>query len=104
MANVQQEEDVWECAICLGVEDGRQREMHPCHLHEFHKECLKAAMLRNSACPMCRHKPVSATLPLVQVMTRHFGLRTPMECPACNFMNEGAETYYKFINCGHRIH
>ena len=100
------DEDTWECAICLGEEDGRQRQLHECAKHMFHQECLKDAQTHNPACPMCRFVPIwaSATIPLVFANTRHFGLTIYAECPECNQVIERTDTYLKFINCGHRIH
>src|SRR5271154_3224102 len=97
-------EDVWECAICLGEEDGRQRQLHSCYLHMFHQDCLLEAAKRNPACPLCRHQAPSATLPLVVNMTRHIGLQVPIPCTVCEDEITQYDVYYKFVNCQHRIH
>ena len=73
------EEVVWTCAICLDDEDGRERKLHECGVHDFHKECLDMVQKRNAACPICRFKPKPIRICLIFI-------QNPIPCLICNNM------------------
>jgi hypothetical protein len=101
--NVAQEENVWECSICLD-DDDRECMQHECRLHTFHKVCLDRVKLTSLACPLCRFIPPTAMIPLLVTMTRHFGLMVPEPCRQCGLPITYQHTFWQFAVCRHRIH
>ena len=71
-------ENVFQCAICLENDD-RERKLHDCGNHEFHKVCLERAMKTSELCPLCRFKPKPIRICLILIIN-------PIPCLICNNM------------------
>jgi Ring finger domain len=96
MAAATNNENVFECAICLD-DDGRERKVHDCGKHEFHKDCLRTAMRHNTSCPLCCFKPKPT-------MIRYLHLGDPIPCTICYVPIVKYNIFYKTTTCHHQLH
>mmetsp|Transcript_20611 Transcript_20611/g.44773 ORF Transcript_20611/g.44773 Transcript_20611/m.44773 type:complete len:621 (-) Transcript_20611:26-1888(-) len=62
-----EDEDTFECTICLTeVEDGEQVGVLPC-THIFHVDCLRQWITRKNACPLCQVTELATPRPIEAV-------------------------------------
>mmetsp|Transcript_24642 Transcript_24642/g.59419 ORF Transcript_24642/g.59419 Transcript_24642/m.59419 type:complete len:711 (+) Transcript_24642:160-2292(+) len=61
------EEETFECTICLGeIDDGDRVGILPC-THVFHVDCLRQWITRRNACPLCQVTEIAAPRPVAAV-------------------------------------
>jgi hypothetical protein len=59
-----EDEDAFECTICLmEISDGEQVGVLPC-MHVFHVDCLKEWITRKNACPLCQVTEIASPRPV----------------------------------------
>ena len=67
------DEDTFECTICLAeVEDGERVGVLPC-THVFHVDCLRQWIARKNACPLCQVTEIATARPAVDAHERDGG-------------------------------
>lgn len=61
------DEDTFECTICLtAIEEGERVGILPC-MHIFHSDCLRQWIMRRNACPLCQATEIATIRPAADV-------------------------------------